>query len=173
MTSSHQLRLGSGRIHLRAPAAGDHSLLVQFWRTPEVARWWPNMDAEELRALLDDPGIIPFVIEVEGSVGGFLQVWEEEDPDYRHAGMDLMLAPDFAGRGIGPEAIRLVARWLFGERGHHRITIDPALDNIRARRAYEKVGFRPVGVMRAYERRPDGEGWRDGMLYDLLAEDLT
>ena len=34
-----------------------------------------------------------------------------------------------------------------------------------------KVGFRPVGVMRRYERGPDGE-WHDGLLMELLAEDL-
>ena len=34
------------------------------------------------------------------------------------------------------------------------------------------VGFRPVGVMRRYERGPDGT-WHDGMLMDLLADELT
>ncbi len=57
------------------------------------------------------------------------------------------------------------------ERGHHRCTIDPAADNTPAIRAYEKVGFRPVGVMRGYWRSPSGE-WRDGLLMDLLAPEL-
>ena len=50
--------------------------------------------------------------------------------------------------------------------------IDPAADNVAAIRAYEKVGFRPVGVMRQYERLPGGE-WHDGLLMDLLADELT
>jgi aminoglycoside 6'-N-acetyltransferase len=50
--------------------------------------------------------------------------------------------------------------------------IDPAASNARAIRSYERVGFRPVGVMRRYERGRDG-GWRDGLLMDLLPEDLT
>jgi RimJ/RimL family protein N-acetyltransferase len=53
-----------------------------------------------------------------------------------------------------------------------RLTIDPAADNQRAIRAYRRVGFRPVGVLRRYERGPDG-GWHDGLLMDLLPEDLT
>jgi aminoglycoside 6'-N-acetyltransferase len=65
-----------------------------------------------------------------------------------------------------------VARWLFEVRGHHRIVIDPAAANARAIRAYSAVGFRPVGVMRAYERRPDGT-WADGLLMDLLPDDLA
>jgi L-amino acid N-acyltransferase YncA len=38
-------------------------------------------------------------------------------------------------------------------------------------RAYEKVGFRRVGVMRSYERGPDGS-WHDNLLMDLLAGEL-
>ena len=60
--------------------------------------------------------------------------------------------PAFHGRGIGTEAVRRVVRLLIDERGHHRITIDPAAENAAAIRAYEKVGFRPVGIMRGYER---------------------
>ncbi len=68
--------------------------------------------------------------------------------------------------------MRTVARWLLEVRGHHRITIDPAAANVHAIRAYAKVGFRPVGVMREYERGPDGT-WHDGLLMDLLRGELT
>jgi aminoglycoside 6'-N-acetyltransferase len=56
--------------------------------------------------------------------------------------------------------------------GHHRLTIDPAADNRQAIRAYEKVGFRPVGRLRRYQRFPDGS-WRDGLLMEWLAGDDT
>ena len=50
--------------------------------------------------------------------------------------------------------------------------IDPAAENERAIRCYEKAGFRRVGVMREHWR--DGDGvWRDGVLLDLLAAELT
>jgi aminoglycoside 6'-N-acetyltransferase len=35
----------------------------------------------------------------------------------------------------------------------------------------EPVGFKPVGIMRRAERAPDGR-WRDGLLMELLAEEL-
>jgi aminoglycoside 6'-N-acetyltransferase len=104
-------------------------------------------------------------------VAGSIQATEEPDPDYRHAGIDLFLGPDFQGRGLGTEVIRTVARWLFDERGHHRLTIDPAATNDRAIRAYASVGFKPVGVMRRYERGPDGT-FHDGLLMDLLRDEL-
>lgn len=62
-------------------------------------------------------------------------------------------------------------RHLFDERGHHRLAIDPAATNERAIRAYERVGFRPVGVKRQYERGPNGL-WHDGLLMDLLTSDF-
>jgi aminoglycoside 6'-N-acetyltransferase len=58
---------------------------------------------------------------------------------------------------------------LIDDRGHHRITIDPAASNAAAIRAYEKAGFRPVGIMRRYERNVGAEGWHDGLLMELIA----
>jgi aminoglycoside 6'-N-acetyltransferase len=112
-----------------------------------------------------------FAIEVDGRLAGWLGFTEENEPDYRHAGLDIFLAPEHQGRGLGPAALRLAARWLVEERGHHRLTIDPAQANDRAIRAYASVGFRPVGVMRRYERGADGE-WHDNLLMDLLADEL-
>jgi len=85
--------------------------------------------------------------------------------------MDIVLASAFQGRGLGPEALRLVARWLLDERGHHRLTIAPAAANERAIGVYSLIGFKPVGIMREYELGGDGV-WRDGLLMDLLAHEL-
>ena len=52
-----------------------------------------------------------------------------------------------------------------------RIDIDPHEDNARAIRAYEKVGFKPVGIRRRYERGDDGT-WHDNLLMDLVPEEL-
>jgi aminoglycoside 6'-N-acetyltransferase len=108
---------------------------------------------------------------VDGEIAGWLGVSEENEPSYRHAGLDITLAPAYQDRGLGPEALREAIRWLIQERGHHRFTIDPAAQNERAIKAYAKVGFRPVGRLRKYERGRDG-AWRDGLLMELLAEDL-
>jgi aminoglycoside 6'-N-acetyltransferase len=57
------------------------------------------------------------------------------------------------------------------DRGHHKLIIDPVAHNARAIRCYEKVGFRSVGILREYQRAPDGT-WQDGVLPDLLAREL-
>jgi aminoglycoside 6'-N-acetyltransferase len=108
------------------------------------------------------------VIEVDGAVAGMIQFVEELTPKYRHASIDLFLDPALHGRGLGTEAVRRVVRHLIDERGHHRITIDPATTNAAAIRAYEKAGFAPVGVMRSYERDVGGAGWHDGLLMELV-----
>src|SRR5204862_2028311 len=101
-------------------------------------------------------------IEVAGELAGWLGFTEEREPDYRHAGLDIFLAPEVQAQGLGPAALTLAARWLIDERGHHRLTIDPAQANERAIRAYAKVGFRPVGIMRRYERGVE-ESWHDNL----------
>jgi aminoglycoside 6'-N-acetyltransferase len=153
-------------MNLRPLAAGDETQLRRIHETPEVSRWWERPDE---RFPWDEPESTRLIIEVDGAIAGMIQFHEELEPKYRHASIDLFLDPALHGRGIGAEAVRRVVRLLVDERGHHRITIDPAADNAAAIRAYEKVGFRPVGVMRSYERDADGQGWHDGLLMELLA----
>lgn len=156
-------------VHLRPLAPADAPELRRIHSTPEVARWWG--EPEEDFPLGDEPDSVRFTIEVDGAVAGMIQFHEDLSPGYRHASIDLFLDPACHGRGLGTEALGQLVRHLCLERGHHRLTIDPAVANAVAIRCYEKVGFRPVGVMRRYERAPDGT-WRDGLLMDLLAEDL-
>ena len=164
-------RLTGTHLSLRIAEEADRPRLLSILREPSVTRWWGSRTAEEAVDDLFEPYQTTFVIEVDGEVVGSIQVAEEDEPDYRHAGIDLFVDTGHQGRGIGPEAIWLVARYLFEARGHHRLTIDPAAANARAIRAYERVGFRPVGVMRDYERGRDGT-WHDGLLMDLLTGEL-
>jgi aminoglycoside 6'-N-acetyltransferase len=159
---------------LRPLGPDDRGRLVEILSDPTIVQWWDTRGPEvSARELLDDdePGYTVFGIEVDGVLAGCIQSSEEQDEDYRHAGVDIFLAAPFQGRGIGTDAVRTIARWLVGERRHHRLTIDPALANERAIRTYEKVGFRRVGVMRQYERGPDGT-FHDGLLLDMLAGEL-
>jgi aminoglycoside 6'-N-acetyltransferase len=151
---------------LRPLADGDAAELRRIHATPEVARWW---DAPDENFPWDEPEATRLTILVRGVVVGLIQYVEESEPKYRHAGIDLFLDPALHGQGYGSEAVRRVVRLLIDERGHHRITIDPAAANIAAIRVYEKVGFKPVGVMRQAERDADGHGWHDALLMELLA----
>jgi aminoglycoside 6'-N-acetyltransferase len=152
------------RVTLRPLEVADVEPLNAIIAQPEVRRWWgtdPTVDDQDA-----------FTIVVDGEIAGWVGWYEETDPDYRHGGLDIFLSPAFHGRGLGREALLVVARWLIADRGHHRLIIDPAATNTRAIRTYTSIGFKPVGVMRRYEQGPD-ETWHDGLLMDLLAEELS
>jgi aminoglycoside 6'-N-acetyltransferase len=160
-------------VTLRPMTEADLGPLTELFAVPEVAGWWPGENLPRLRARLDDEGEGEgMVIELDGRLIGFIQYFEETDPDYRHAMIDITLHPDWCDRGLGTDALRTLARHLIVDLGHHRLMIDPAVANARAIASYRKVGFRDVGVMRRYERANDGT-WRDALLMDLLGEELT
>lgn len=161
------------QVTLRPVTSEDVDQLAKILSEPEVARWWPRYgDAERVRReLLEAPDTAVFAVVVDGEVAGSIQYVEEPAPDYRHASMDVFLDPAYHGRGLGTDAVRTLARHLIHDRGHHRLAIDPAADNRKAIRTYERIGFRPVGVMREYERSEDGT-WHDCLLMDLLKRDL-
>lgn len=166
MSSRDGGRRPEARVKLRPVVEDDAGELIRIHRTPEVAAWW---DLPDDGFPWDEPQATRLTIVAEGAVAGMVQFHEESEPKYRHASIDLFVDPALHGIGIGSDALAQVVRHLIGDRGHHRITIDPAAANTTAIRAYEKVGFTPVGVMRQYERH--GTGWRDGLLMELLAAD--
>lgn len=166
------------RVTLRPDRPEDLDRLRSILAEPSVARWWggPRPDDPTFDVAVDwldvDESDRTFVVELDGEVIGSVQASEELEPDYRHGSIDLFLDTAHQGMGLGQDVVRTVARWLIEERGHHRVTIDPSAANERAIAAYRRVGFRDVGIMRRYERGPDG-AWHDGLLLDLLADELT
>jgi aminoglycoside 6'-N-acetyltransferase len=163
--------LSGPRLTLRPATLDDAAQLTAIRSEPVVAQRWGELGEREIEDdYVDNDRVL--VVEAEGEVIGAIQFDEEEDPMYRHAGIDIFLTAFRHDQGFGSEAVRVLAQHLIEERGHHRLTIDPAADNAAAIRAYEKVGFRRVGVMRSYERGPDGT-WHDGLLMEMLADELA
>ena len=168
------MKLRGDRVVLRPLAETDVARIVELGAHPDVQPWWPGLTPEHVlvKARGEDDGAVVFAVLADDEVAGMIQFFEEDDPDYRHASIDVFLGAPYHGRGLGTDAVRTLARHLVHDRGHHRVTIDPAAANERAIRCYEKVGFRRVGVLREYWR--DAEGvWRDGLFMDLLGKELT
>ena len=156
-------------VALRPLEDGDVAELHRIHSTPEVARWWGA--PEPGFPWTDEPDATRFTIVSDGSAVGLIQFYEEAEPRYRHASVDIFIDPAVRGRGIGTEALNQLVRYLHEERGHHRITIDPAVDNAAAIRSYEKAGFTRVGVMRRYECDTLTGDWRDGLLMEWVASE--
>ena len=161
------------RVVLRPAGSDDIPALETIRREPSVERWWGVLEDGELAAdLAEEQDVEILAIEVDGDVVGAIQWYQEREPAFRHAGMDIFLTTAMQGRGVGTETVRMLARHLIDEHGFHRLVIDPAAANEPAIRAYGKVGFQPVGRLRNSWRGPDGT-WEDQLLMDLLAEELT
>jgi len=155
-------------------ASADLAVLHAILEEPEVARWWRRAEWERV----DEKDAVTFAIVLPGSrpgdpgaVAGCIQYAEETDPDYFSAAVDIFVGTAAQGRGVGPDAMRTLVAWLIDVRGHHRLTVDPAVENARAVHVYERLGFRRVGVLREYERVEEG-AWRDALLLELVAEDF-
>jgi aminoglycoside 6'-N-acetyltransferase len=169
------MELRGTRVLLRAVAPDDLDELAALFAEPTVAAWWPRYDrtrVEREMVVGGDPQTTVYVIEVEGELAGVIQCWEEPDPEYRRAGMDIAVAPRWHGRGVAVDALRTLARDLIERRGHHHLTIDPAAANGRAIACYRKIGFRPVGVLRDNELGGEGT-FHDTLLMDLVAGELS
>jgi aminoglycoside 6'-N-acetyltransferase len=147
-----------GRLtELRSATAGDIDLLVGWHADPEVARYWDGetFTREEMAARLERRSVEALIVEEEGEPVGYLQVWEDEEEAEAAGGaggLDMFLVPGARGRGLGPDAARAIADHLVGERGWHRVTVDPYLWNQAAVRAWRRAGFRDVE-----EREPDDD----------------
>jgi aminoglycoside 6'-N-acetyltransferase len=134
---------------LRPAEDGDVDLLVAWHADPEVRRFWDDKiyTPDTMRAKLARPNFEPFLVEEAGQPVGYIQAWWE--PGTEDAGLDMFLAPEARGRGLGPDAARTLARHLVA-RGWTRVTTDPYVWNERGVRAWRRAGFADVE-----ERDPD------------------
>jgi aminoglycoside 6'-N-acetyltransferase len=155
-------------VTLRPVTEADLPALLAILDEPEVARWWRRDEWERV----DEDDAVTFAILADGVVAGCIQYSEETDPDYFSAAVDIFVGTAAQGHGVGPDAMRTLVAWLIDARGHHRLTVDPAAENRRAIHVYEKLGFRPVGLLRRYERVA-GDEWRNALLMELLADEFV
>jgi ribosomal-protein-alanine N-acetyltransferase len=95
------------------------------------------------------------------------------DWDHARAELDVWLAPQARGRGLGRTALGLVSDWLFDACGIQRVELLVAPEDEPGLRAAAAAGFRREGVLRAHNRDPGAVPERaDRMLLSLLPGDL-
>jgi aminoglycoside 6'-N-acetyltransferase len=145
---------------------GDADDLRRLHAAREIAEWWGPLEDEF--PLADEPEVTRMCIVVDGRVAGLIQYGEEPEADFRHAWIDMFVDAELQGRGLGTDALQTLVEHLLTDRGHHRVTIDPAADNAAAVRCYEKAGFRHVGVMESSWLDPHTNEWRDAILMELV-----
>ena len=90
------------RLTIRPGNGADAHSLHDILLEPSVRRWWrepapPDEIEGQLRGSAEE---ILLVIEVAGEVAGGIQYYEEPEPDYRHAAIDIFLGTRWQGRGL-------------------------------------------------------------------------
>ncbi|MFE4591790.1 GNAT family N-acetyltransferase [Streptomyces laurentii] len=144
------------RVTLRPVTEEDVPALLPLFEDPEISRltgshadfteaalrqWYATRGARADR--LD----LAVVDRATGRVVGEAVLNEWDKPNESCA-FRICLVPDALGRGFGTEATRLIVGHAFEELGLYRVWLEVYAFNPRARRAYEKAGFRAEGVLR-------------------------
>jgi RimJ/RimL family protein N-acetyltransferase len=98
-------------------------------------------------------------------------VLNQWDPGNESCNFRIFIGPNGRDRGLGSEATRLIVGYGFERLGLHRISLEVYAFNPRARRAYEKAGFRVEGVLRE-SLRYNGD-WIDATVMSILATEWS
>jgi aminoglycoside 6'-N-acetyltransferase len=147
----------SGRSYsFRRVDRSDLVLLRTWLDTPEVVCWWgdPVGQAALLDDDLDNPQMVMRIVMYEGQPFAYAQdydvhAWPQEHLRHLRPGsraIDSFIGePNMIGKGHGSAFPRMLGERLIAE-GAPVVAVDPAADNLRARRAYEKAGFQSRGI---------------------------
>ena len=156
-------------VSIRPASADDVDFLVELYSDDDVRTLLAagrSYDRDWIVGSLE--GLV--LVERDGERAGAM-AWElrsERNGIVRVGGV--AVHPSFRGRRIADEAARLLQRHLIHDLGFHRIELEIYGFNERAQRHAERAGFVQEGVKRKAYRH--GDGWVDGVLYGLVAEDL-
>jgi aminoglycoside 6'-N-acetyltransferase len=148
----------SGLVYAFRRARRQDLILLRSWlRTPDVRPWWG--DPEEQIALLEedlnDPRMVMRIVSHQGRPFAYVQDYDAHAWSQAHfthlppgsRAIDAFIGePDMIGRGHGSTFLRLLAERLVAE-GAPVVAVDPDVENLRARRAYERAGFRGGDVV--------------------------
>lgn len=159
----------STSINLRPMTEADLSMLHDWLNRPHIVEWWggERPTLQEVRdqyapRILESERVLPYIGLLDGVPFAYAQSyvaldagggwWEDEtDPGVR--GIDQSIAdPTLLGKGLGTLLVRTLVARLFADPSVTKVQTDPAPENLRAIRCYEKAGFRRVGLVDT----PDG-----------------
>ncbi len=167
-------------VRLRAPERTDLPDFVRWLNDPAVtvhlSMYAPlSLAAEEqwFERTLGGTDDYRFTIELRHGDGwravGICGV-HKLDRKNRHASLGICVGEKCVwDQGVGTAALRLLLGWCFDELGLHRVELSVFADNARARRCYEKVGFRLDGTLR--QAQFTGGRFQDVLLMSVLEEE--
>lgn len=121
----------------------------------QMAGWLPHQSLEESRQRIDIfiSGKKTFALEFNGKVIGSLGIEEYSEKELPEYGDKLgreigyVLSKDYWGRGLMPEAVKAVIKYLFEEVKVDFIACGHFTDNDQSMRVQEKCGFKHLKLV--------------------------
>lgn len=127
----------------------------------QVGRW----SADEHSAEMAKASSRYFLMRENGQTTGFVMVQGLGDAHGKaHLRRIAVASP---GTGAGSRLLLNVLDWLYTHTDVNRVDLDVYIDNERAKRSYEKAGFKLEGRLRDFHRNEDGS-YRDMWLMSIL-----
>ena len=161
------------RLRLRPVRREDLDTLERWWESPEVQgrfNWFGHPPPEFLRRRFEESGML-------GEEQGHLLVELADgtlvgDVSYhvvKHGpgggsvayNVGITVLPQYRSRGLGTEAQRQLAEYLFAHSRVERVEAGTDVENVAEQRALEKAGFTREGVLRRAQ-------FRDGAFHDMV-----
>ena len=133
-------------VTLRRGSEADISFIMATERLEGYGELVGRWEAERHRQAFADGRHAYFVGEAEGAPFGFalLRDWESLE----HVTLVKRVAVARPGLGLGKAMMRLLVAAIFDQTNAYRVCVGTFPDNLRARRAYEAVGFEAEGIAR-------------------------
>ena len=162
-----------GKIRLRRLEKKDIPGMLEWMHDPEINQWFrfdaANMTVESAENFIAESfseytrhyAITDDSDEYLGTIS-----LENIDMENRHALYAISMRSAYHGSGIAMEATELLLEIAFHELGLERVYLNVLSDNLRAKRFYEKVGFRYEGCFH-HHLQLRGE-WHDWDWYAIL-----
>lgn len=132
---------------IREATSGDIASIVRLERLPEFHTFIGKWPAEKhARVLAEEDSVYLVVEDATGVVAGFAILLGVTSED---KSIELKrLAIETSGQGTGSKLLRFILAKVFNEYRAHRLYLDVDETNPRAKRVYEKLGFKEDGVLR-------------------------
>lgn len=172
--------LSSDKLRIRTMKRPDIPLLVKWKNDAEIAdlvRGQPinttyDLESRRYERGLSEHDAVRLIIEtLPGQPIGFISI-SEIDKDNQKADIGMLIGEkDYWGKGYGTDALIILLNHMFFDLGFNRIGLEVFEYNLRAKRVYEKIGFKVEGIERQGLLRQ--EKYYDIFLMGILREEFA
>lgn len=153
-------------FNFRLMTESDFPLMFDWLNRPHVAEIWDgpmtqNQVIERYKKNIQDPNIFCFIVEYKNKPIGYIQNynanlvgdgWWPGEPKGTWGVDQFIGEEDLIGKGLGSLFVQEFSDQMLNSSQVNRVITDPAPQNSKAIRAYEKAGFTKLGIIQT----PDG-----------------